>query len=363
MSLLPPEIFSLVAPLRSPLWMVTQRPHLNEFVNYLSEAKDNILADPDRGFQFEFARSQIQKVQEDFTSMVKEGERKLHRLCEAFCVTLLPSFSLESVVIGEILSTRERFTITQNLTLSDLHSTLDIDLGTRQLARIKYFDGARWSRAALVSNVVQYSALEPNASAIHKIVSRVKAEEEIWNKVVDEIFNIDMLIKKDKQLVHLSRFVKDVLGIKIVTASEATAIALSATLKTKSFEPATLQAIGVEPTTLNKSIEWLETKDYLEGASKRSGWSAIKSVGIWDGTTFELQIQPLKNFLAERERLTRESHESFKLRRETIREQVSSQIPLFRFYRELLTWLFRDVLSDKSIKSPLFPGVSVKIRE
>ena len=37
---------------------------------------------------------------------------------------------------------------------------------------------------------------------------RIKAEEEIWNKVVDEIFEVDSLVERDKELRHLSRYVK-----------------------------------------------------------------------------------------------------------------------------------------------------------
>ena len=34
------------------------------------------------------------------------------------------------------------------------------------------------------------------------MVSRIKAEEQIWNKVVDTIFDLDRLVQLDKQLRH-----------------------------------------------------------------------------------------------------------------------------------------------------------------
>ena len=54
----------------------------------------------------------------------------------------------------------------------------------------------------------------------------------------------------------------------------------------------------------------------------------------------EVQVQPLANYHQERERLTRESHAGFKSRREALRNQIASSIPLFGFYRDLLKWLF-----------------------
>ena len=48
------------------------------------------------------------------------------------------------------------------------------------------------------------------------MISRIKAEEEIWNKVCDEIFRIDELLERDKKLRALSRYVKDVFGVKVV---------------------------------------------------------------------------------------------------------------------------------------------------
>jgi hypothetical protein len=99
-------------------------------------------------------------------------------------------------------------------------------------------------------------------------------------------------------------------------------------------------------------------KNYLESESrKRSGWSAMKSVVSWGGRTFEIQVQPLSNFLHERERLTRESHASFKSTRERVRDEVAARVPLFAFYRSLLRWLF----VDPSQAPPIHDGVDVVV--
>ena len=73
-----------------------------------------------------------------------------------------------------------------------------------------------WSRASLVANVVEYQPSGMNEWGIHKFISRIKAEEQIWNKVVDTIFGLDRLVRADKQLRHLGRFVKDVFGVKAI---------------------------------------------------------------------------------------------------------------------------------------------------
>src|SRR5262249_1175826 len=123
---------------------------------------------------------------------------------------------LDSIVIGEVPSTRERFTLSHRIEPSDLYSHTDLDLGTRQLQRFRVHDGARFQQPMLVANVVEYQPRAMGRFAVHKLVSRIKAEEEIWKKVVDEIFNLDSLVNRDKQLRELSRFVKDVFGIKFI---------------------------------------------------------------------------------------------------------------------------------------------------
>jgi hypothetical protein len=104
----------------------------------------------------------------------------------------------------------------------------------------------------------------------------------------------------------------------------------------------------------------LETKNYLSGGKEKgSGWKALKSVVIWANRTFEIQIQPLKNYLREREHLTKESHTGFKMTRESVRNEVARKNPLFGFYRDLLKWVFmegRDV-------PPEHPGVTVLMVE
>jgi len=228
------------------------------------------------------------------------------------------------------------------------------------LARLAIADQRGWLRASLISNVVEYEANAPGRFAASRMLTRIKAEEEIWNKVADEIFELDQLVLRDKQLRHLGRYVKDVFGVKIVVGTAEDAGRLQGALEALVFEDHRLEARKIPLDDEHRALRFLEVKNYLEQDSrKRSGWSAMKSVVAWGGRTFEVQVQPLSNFLHERERLTRESHASFKSTRERVRDEIAARTPLFGFYRTLLRWLF----VDPSGEPPLHEGVEVVLTD
>lgn len=342
---------------RSPLWMVSQEPLLNDLVSYLGAVKEALRSNPSATCDLKFSRAHLRDCRAAFDRMIRRGEEALHRLCELFCRSFLHAYQMQSVVIGEVPTTGERFTLMQPISLADLYSTMDLDLGTRQLRKLKYFDGKAWAGPNLVANVVEYQPTEVNPNGIHKIISRIKAEEELWNKVVDEIFGLDSIVKRDKELKHLSHYVKDVFGVKIVVGSERDADVLHQVLQALSWRDDELKSSGVRARQSARALQFIETKNYLTGHDKESGWEAIKSVVMWAERMFEIQVQPLGNFWREREYLTRESHAGFKNRREQIRQQVASHIPLFGFYQELLIWLFQHPDGP----APVFPGVTVAL--
>jgi hypothetical protein len=161
-------------PSASPLWLLTDEPLVNELVGYLDTMRRRITADPRGAHTFSFSRSHLAEVRTAFARMIRRGEEKLHRLCELLCASYFDSrYTLQSVVIGEVETTLERFTLVQPLVPTDLYSHTDLDLGTRQLRRLRYHDGRRWSRAALVANMVEYQPDAPNAWGIHKFFSRI----------------------------------------------------------------------------------------------------------------------------------------------------------------------------------------------
>ncbi|MDP3500649.1 MAG: hypothetical protein Q8S33_09965 [Myxococcales bacterium] len=340
---------------RSPLWMVSQAPALNELVMALKRARLE-LENGTQGGRLVFSKAALAKARAEFGAMIRRGEQDLHALAGLLAQELLGSYALRSSAIGEIERTRERFTITVDVSEDEVASSTDLDLGTRILARLAIADQRGWMRASLVSNVVEYEPTEPTPQNVYRILTRIKAEEEIWNKVVDELFDLDSIVLRDKQLQHLSRYVKDVFGIKVVVGSEEDAYRLQSRLTELSFSSEQLAARKLPTDATYSRLEFVESKDYLQRPSrKQSGWSALKSVVHWAGRTFEIQVQPLSNFLHERERLTRESHASFKGTRERVRDEVAQRLPLFGFYRALLRWLFLDPSSE----APRQEGVDI----
>jgi hypothetical protein len=212
-----------------------------------------------------------------------------------------------------------------------------------------------------VANFVEYEPSDNNLFKVTKLLSRIKAEQEIWNKVSDEIFDLDRLFARDKQLRKLSRYVKDVFGIKLLTEDARSARALHSHLTTWRWTDEDIRKLQLPglPADLRplRTLEFLEIKDYLsQGAGKTSGWTAIKSVVRWWDQTFELQLQPLPNYYREQERFTRESHRSFKLSREQFREDAANRLPLYGFIRDLLRWLFSP---ERYPHRPTFPGVAI----
>lgn len=344
---------------RSPLWMLTQEPQLNRLVAYLAVERQRALEAPESSRCLRFSRRELDDARSGFSRMIRRGEVKLHRLCELLSHGFLPpSHALVSVVVGQAQG--ERFTLVQGLSREDLYAQTDLDLGSRQLERLRMWTGEAWQRPELVANFVEYEALEANSWGIHKIISRIKAEEEIWNKVVDEIFGLDSLVLRDKQLRHLSRFVKDVFGLKVVVAEERHAQALLDALRLRQWTADELRKFEVSDCPETRRLGFLEVKDYLSPARRKaSGWRALKSVVNWWGSTVEIQVQPLRNYYRERERMTRESHSGFKARRDELRDQIARDIPLFGFYRDLLRWLF---LSPEE-PAPSYASIRVEVRD
>lgn len=324
----------------SPLWMVAEAPALNELMAQLQHFRDRYNPDAGTAYELLFSERLLAAAREQFATMIRRGEAYLHTLCDLLAHRLLESYRLRSVVIGEVAETRERFTLGLDISHTDVFANTDLDLGNRTLGRLRFADGSAWRGASLVSNVVEYQALSQNQLSIYRILSRIKAEEEIWNKVVDELFDIDRLVLRDKELRRFSRYVKDVFGIKIVVGDAQDVYRVQKALAGVRWGSELIR-YHLTDDEAHRRLHFVEVKNYLaESSRKRTGWSAMKSVVRWADRTFEIQVQPLGNFLRERELLTMESHASFRAKREQVREEVGLRLPLFRFYRDLLRWLF-----------------------
>lgn len=343
----------------SPLWMVTEEPVLHRFVDYLASSRSRLQAEPGGPHRLSFSRAALAEVRQAFDRMIRLGERRLHRLSSLLCEHYLRGrYELESVVVAEVEQTRERLVLSQVISAADLDLFTDLDLGNRQVSKLGWWDGQEFRRARLVANFLEYQPFATRPHGIVKVTSRIKAEEEIWNKVVDELFDLDGLVKRDKKLRKLSKYVKDVFGIKVVADTRKRVEALQRQLVELEFGDALLAEVGIEPAPETKRLQIIEVKDYLGAAEqKKSGWSAVKSVVRWRGQIFEIQVQALGNYLRERERLTRESHAGFKARREALRDEVAEAVPLFGFYRDLLQWLF-----GSREQAPRLHGVEIELK-
>lgn len=345
---------------RSPLYMVTQEPSVHRLVTYLQGTSRHLLRRGHSGYRLSFSRTHIEEARQAFGRTIRQGEARLHRLCGLLSRSFFGhEWDMSSVVVGKVKESAERFTLVRNITPEELYAHTDLDLGNRQLQRLRFETSSGWSQATLVANFVEYQPRGPNQLGVYKLTSRIKAEQEIWNKVVDEIFHIDHLVASDKQLRHLSRYVKDVFGFKILVSDEDSARALHNHLTTWEWTAAELWRYKApfEPNT--RRLEFLEVKDYLApNRTKDSGWRAMKSVVRWWDQTFEIQVQPLRNYFRERERLTQESHAGFKARREELRDRIARAMPLFSFYRSLLRWLFLEPDGPP----PNYAGVTIELR-
>ena len=344
--------------LQSPLLMAMHDPVLHDFISFLAEKKAEQEADPAKHLRIELDRQQILNVRESFRQNILDGERHLHILSHLLAsIVLQGEFELHSNVIGVLPGDEVEdrpFLIRERITRETLFSVMDIDLGNQMLDNFRYKKGTDWVPLHLSANFIEYLPAGRLDTGINRLTSRVKAEEELWNKVTDELFMIDQLVSRDKHLRRYSKFVKDIFGIKIVCDDDQACLRVHEQLKQvtvagKDWEMldelafVALPANGGSPT--DELLEFVETKNYLTcdpSERKKTGWRAIKSVVKWHDRLFEIQVQPLANYYLEIDHMAGPSHRSFKLNRDSMRDEVARLIPLYGFYRDLLRMLFME---------------------
>lgn len=336
--------------------MALEDPVLHRFISYLAEKKSEQEANPGLHTKIEISRSFVTSVRESFRRNILDGERHLHVLAHLLASILLEvDFELNSNVIGVLPGDEDRpFLIRERITRDTLFSVTDIDLGNQMLDNFRYHKDRAWVPLELSANFVEYIPLGRPLTGVNRLTSRVKAEEELWNKVTDEIFHLDQLVSCDKHLRQYSKYVKDIFGIKIVCDDESTCISVHEQLKETAIDGPAWEKLGALPDlplageakfSCDRTLEFVETKDYLTCAPsemKRTGWKALKSVVKWHDRLFEIQVQPLNNYYLELDHMAGPSHRSFKLRRDSMRDEIAQRIPLYGFYRNLLKMLFKE---------------------
>jgi hypothetical protein len=331
--------------------MAMHDPVLHQFITYLAEKKAEQADRPEVHTTIEVPRALIAGVRESFRKNILDGERHLHLLSHLLSSLLLEGqFELHSHVIGLLPGEGERpFMIRERITRETLFSKMDIDLGNHLLDNFRYRQGRSWVPLELSANFVEYIPLRRPRSGVNRLTSRVKAEEELWNKVTDELFLLDELVNTDKHLKQYSKYIKDVFGIKIVCEDDMTCLAVHNQIREFRMRDCppldewhTNIPLNVRPSHA-RLLEFIETKDYLmcdPSQMKKTGWRALKSVVRWHDRLFEIQVQPLGNYYLELDHMSGPSHRSFKLGRDAMRSDVSRHVPLYGFYRDLLKKLF-----------------------
>ncbi len=341
--------------------MAMHDPVLHQFISYLAEKKDEQEANPQLHVKIELSRDFITSVRDSFKQNILDGERQLHVLSHLLSSVLLEGeFELHSNVIGVLPGDEERpFHIRERITRETLFSVTDIDLGNQMLDNFRYRKDKEWVPLELSANFVEYLPVGRPLTGVNRLTSRVKAEEELWNKVTDELFHLDELLTRDKLLRQYSKYVKDIFGIKIVCEDELTCSKVLAKVQQVSLGgPGWERLDGLEPPDANgngrsgaraaynkRLLEFIETKDYLTceaSQMKQTGWKALKSVVKWHDRLFEIQFQPLANYYLELDHMAGPSHRSFKLQRDSMRDELAHRIPLYGFYRDLLKMLFLE---------------------
>ena len=58
---------------------------------------------------------------------------------------------------------------------------------------------------------------------------------------------------------------------------------------------------------------------------------------------------------------SQERPDNFESRREQLREIIATSKPLFRFYRDLLQWLFQTTAAGEAVGPPTFNNVRIEL--
>jgi hypothetical protein len=334
--------------------MVMDDPAIHQFISYLAGKKREQETTPGKHISIELSREFIEKVRDSFKQHILRGELNLHLVSHVLASHFLGrDFELHSNVIGTLPGGENRpFMIRERITPEMLFSQTDLDLGNLMLANFQYRGSRGWNTLTLAANFIEYIPATKTPGGVNRLTSRVKAEEELWNKVADELFGLDELIRRDKHLRQFSKYIKDVFGLKIVCGDDNACLDVHARLQMLSrgecaaSVPGSIAAHAAhlfcdEPE--KPLFEFIETKDYLTCESsqmKTTGWKALKSVVRWEQQILEIQVQPLGNYYLELDHMSGPSHRSFKFLRDTLRKEVAGRIPLYGFYRDLLRSLF-----------------------
>jgi hypothetical protein len=299
-------------------------------------------------------RSEIEYCRDTWEEGVLRGEQELYDLATLLCTRLTGAHNIEHVarvVVGlkeeDESAGAKRIVIEEHLSRENLKRFTDYSLAQRIARRYRYREshdqplGLLYPRASFLELWPLESREDAPAT---RVLTRVKSNDQIWNKVCDALFDIDSIVARDKILNSRSKYIKDVFGIKILTPRRVDSYNVHQLLDEVRFETAELERLGLDPRPERLGLELIEHKDYLSVApeqKKRTGWEALKNVYRWGHELFEVQIQTEANYFLEAMHLTDTSHRTFEMQRRVMRRQIEEKVPHYEGFRRLLKTVFQ----------------------
>lgn len=295
-------------------------------------------------------RADIDHVRRQWEAEVLRGEHRLYALGILLARELLGTRRLQLVARIVASPAKEtgaaRLVIEETLTREELERYTDHSLANRIARRYRYRRGHRkpFGKLVIRASFLEIRPLEaaPGALGI-RVMTRVKVDEQVWNKVCDAFFDIDAIVARDKLLNRSSKYIKDVFGIKVLTADREASYRVHKRLETLEFRADDLLDLGAADAP--PSMQLMESKDYMAlppEQKKQTGWEALKNVYRWDGHVFEVQIQTEANYYLEASDLSDTSHRTFEMQRTALREALDARVPHYREFRDVLKVLFRQ---------------------
>ncbi|MBL8788621.1 MAG: hypothetical protein JNJ59_27240 [Deltaproteobacteria bacterium] len=300
------------------------------------------------------ARDEIENCRDTWESAVLRGEHHLYDFAALLAQALTGSKHVQHVarvVMGrkeeEEGPGTQRIVIEETITRENLKRVTDYSLAQRIARRYRY-------RA---SHDQPFGVLYPRASFLElwpletiedapatRVLTRVKTNDQIWNKVCDALFAVDTLVRRDKIVNTDSKYINDIFGVKVLTPRRADSYRVEEILAVITWTVRQLAELGVVTDPGHLHLELVEHKDYLSvptDQKKKTGWEAIKNVYRWGAQLFEVQIQTEANYFLEALHLTDTSHRTFEMKRRQMRRELEKVVPHYADYRRLLKLLFR----------------------
>ena len=335
----------------SPIAMMTKDERTSRFLSRIALQLD-MLREADasgrRADELVLSREEMAYVRAQWEDIVLRGEQKLHALASLLAEGLLRTENVQRVarvVAGpkeEVETAASRIVIEEFISPSQLAQTTDYRLAAEIARRYLYRPHGEDEFSSIYprASFLEFRPLQlGEGSVATRVITRVKANDAIWNKVTDALFDIDGVISRDKILNTKSKYVKDVFGIKILVGQTRDCY----TVESQLDEMKLTSLFPVEEHSFNTDqLELIERKDYIrqDGQKKKTGWEALKNVYRWGQHYFEIQIQTEANYFAEISDLSSTSHRTFEMQRRHLRWELETILPHYRDFRHLMRGIF-----------------------